>query len=198
MPPVKADRGFTLLELLVTIAIAVIIIAFAIPNFTRFVQNNKMAAANNQFVSSLNYARTQAVSQRTTVTVCKSAAPHSGTPPQCDTAGANGYETGWIIFIASGGVIQPTVTSSNPSPVLKILVPDAPAGLSITGGTGTSLSVAFTPMGMSTSAGALVICNTQAWKNGGQFARVITVSTAGRIASVAGNTQTAITSCTPP
>jgi type IV fimbrial biogenesis protein FimT len=195
MPPVKADRGFTLLELIVTVAIATIIVAFAIPNFTRFIQTNKMAAANNQFVSSLNYARTQAVSQRTTVTVCKSAAPHTGTPPQCDTAGANGYETGWIIFLASGGAVQPTAATGN---ILKILVPDSPTGLSITGGTGTNLRVAFTPMGMSTSAGSLVVCNSQGWKNGGQFARVITVSAAGRIASTPGNSQSTVTSCTPP
>tara|TARA_R110000787_G_scaffold42536_18_gene104614 strand:+ start:427 stop:1005 length:579 start_codon:yes stop_codon:yes gene_type:complete len=87
-------HAFTLIEMLVTIAIAAILLALAIPSFRESTLNNQRAARVNELVTELNYARTQAVSLRQTVSLCRVANP--GTPV-CGSG--NGWEDGWVIFV---------------------------------------------------------------------------------------------------
>ena len=59
-------HAFTLIEMLVTIAIAAILLALAIPSFRESTLNNQRAARVNELVTELNYARTQATSSGVT------------------------------------------------------------------------------------------------------------------------------------
>ena len=185
---------------MVTIAVAAILLAFAVPSLTGFVQTNKMAAATNQFVTTLNYARAQAVSLRSTVVVCKTSNPFPSTPV-CDTSGtASGYETGWVLFADPGAGATPQTSDASAS-VIRVLKPDAANGLTIRGPSAgsTFYRLAFTPQGMASTATAgasIVLCDQRQWKSSGQFARVVTISQSGRIASAAGNASSA-TTCTP-
>ncbi|MDX9873425.1 MAG: GspH/FimT family pseudopilin [Spongiibacteraceae bacterium] len=66
----RAARGFTLVELMVVVALIAIFATVAVPSFTKFVENNRTQAAHNEVVGLLRYARTLAVTERTVVSVC--------------------------------------------------------------------------------------------------------------------------------
>ncbi|KPJ92750.1 MAG: hypothetical protein AMJ53_08750 [Gammaproteobacteria bacterium SG8_11] len=82
--------GFTLIELMVTIALAAIILTQAVPSFNALVQNNRLISQKNEFISTLNLARSEALKRGTRVTVCASTDQNT-----CDTTD---WEKGWIVF----------------------------------------------------------------------------------------------------
>ncbi len=67
-------RGFTLIELLVTMTVAGILACIAVPAFSSFVQNDRDIEQINSLVSSLNYARSEAIKRDSQggITVCPS------------------------------------------------------------------------------------------------------------------------------
>lgn len=64
--------GFTLIELLVTIAMIVIMATVAVPGFQAFSARNEVAAEVMRIKTALAMARSAAITQRTTVTLCPS------------------------------------------------------------------------------------------------------------------------------
>ena len=90
----RGDRGFTLIELLVALAVASIIMTIAVPSYSGFVKNNRLVTQANDFITSLQLARSEAAKRNTFVTVCKSSDGAS--------CAANGsWEQGWIVFVDS-------------------------------------------------------------------------------------------------
>ena len=87
--------GFTLIELLVGIAVLAIVLAAAVPGFQVLVNGNRLAAAANEMVGSLQSARMEAIRRNRRVVVCASADANAGTAATCADAGANG----WITFV---------------------------------------------------------------------------------------------------
>ncbi len=61
--------GFTLVELLVVIVLFSIVATIAIPNFAPLVANNRVTAAANDLLGTLQYARSEAVKLNTPVSV---------------------------------------------------------------------------------------------------------------------------------
>lgn len=64
----RANQGFTLIELMVAVAILVIIATIAAPSFGRFIEGNRLVSGTNLLISSMNFARTEAIKRGTTVT----------------------------------------------------------------------------------------------------------------------------------
>jgi len=88
---VANKRGFTLIELLVTIAIAAILAVVAVPSFNQTIVNYRLTSYANNFLTSAQLARSEAIKRNSRVTLCKSA---NGT--SCTLVG--GWHQGWIIF----------------------------------------------------------------------------------------------------
>jgi type IV fimbrial biogenesis protein FimT len=84
-------RGFTLLELLVAVAILAIVTTVAVPSLRSLVERNRVTSLGNDLVHDLALARAEAVRRNSRVTVCRSA-----TLAQCSRDG--GWEVGWIMF----------------------------------------------------------------------------------------------------
>ncbi|GAB6067346.1 hypothetical protein JCM13664_06640 [Methylothermus subterraneus] len=87
----QKTRGFTLVELMVTVAVAAIVLTVGVPSFQVLVKNNRMVTAANELVGALNLARSEAIKRNVRVTVCK-----SGDGASCTTSG--NWEQGWIVF----------------------------------------------------------------------------------------------------
>jgi len=83
--------GFTMIELMVTLAVAAILVTVAVPSFQTMIESNALTSQINLFIGSLNAARSEAVKRGKQVTLCKSVNGSS-------CAGA-GYEAGWIVFV---------------------------------------------------------------------------------------------------
>src|SRR3984885_9084241 len=102
------DRGFTMIELLMTIVVAGILAAIAVPAFNSFVLNDRDIGQINSLVASFNYARSEAIKQhlQAGVAVCPST---SGTA--CDS-GSTAWASGWIVQNN-----DPNLATSPPNPL---------------------------------------------------------------------------------
>jgi type IV fimbrial biogenesis protein FimT len=89
----KLARGFTLTELMVTLAVAAVLATIAIPNMRSFIQNGRLSSAANDLLRSFQLARTEALKRQLPVVVCASAAP-TAPAPTC----SYGPFKGWIVF----------------------------------------------------------------------------------------------------
>lgn len=88
------QRGYNLLELMITLTVAGVVLGIGIPSFTQFMDNSRMAAAANDLVTSIHAARTEAVKRRQPVTLCASS-NWAAASPACDL----GAGRGWIVFV---------------------------------------------------------------------------------------------------
>jgi len=64
------NKGYTLLEIMITMVIAAILLSVAIPGMTAFIKNNKVLAETNGLMTALKTARSEAMTQRVNVIVC--------------------------------------------------------------------------------------------------------------------------------
>lgn len=88
----RNEGGFTLVELMITVALAAIMMTLGIPSFQELIRDTRLATQTNEFVTALNLARSEAIKRRTRVTVCRSNGGGA-----CTTAGV-GWQTGWLVF----------------------------------------------------------------------------------------------------
>lgn len=97
----STERGFTLIELMTTVAILAIVIRFAIPGMNDVILSNRLTSYANDFVSSALSARGEAIKRNRVVTLCAAAAGSS----TCATNG--GWQQGWIVVdLTAGAVIR--------------------------------------------------------------------------------------------
>lgn len=90
--------GFTLMELMIVIALAAVILAIGAPNFREFRQNNRLTAVANDFLAGVSLARTEAVKRQSPVSLCASDNPDAAAA----TCSAGDFSR-WIIFEDTNG-----------------------------------------------------------------------------------------------
>ena len=93
--------GYTIIELMLTIAVLGVIASFAAPSFLNTIRINRIVTDNNEFVTALTLARSEAIKRGGRVTLCRSS--------DQATCTGGGWETGWIVFTdpANFGAVDP-------------------------------------------------------------------------------------------
>lgn len=86
------SKGFTLLELIVTLAVAAIVLSMAIPSFTSSILNNNSIALGTEFNSALQFARSEAIKRSSRVSICPSANGET-------CLSASDWAKGWMVFV---------------------------------------------------------------------------------------------------
>lgn len=131
------NRGFTLIELMITLVVLTILLSWAVPSFRTAIQNNRITAQSNSFLSALSTARSEAVKRGVRVSVCASA-------DMATCSGAATWETGWIVFSDNTGV-----TGDLDGTDTLIKVAEALDGTSTLRETGGATSASFDQLGRS-------------------------------------------------
>ena len=154
--PHREMRGFTLMELLVVIAVSGILLAVAVPAFSTFVLSERQSAETNSLAFSLDFARSEAIKQDNPggIEVCASS---DGL-----TCTGGTWSQGWIVVPSGGGT------------VLQV-VPALTSGNTLTAGGVTSTT--FAPNGLPSTNITFNLCD----RRGAAYARYIELGAAGRV-----------------
>jgi type IV fimbrial biogenesis protein FimT len=94
----RHTSGFTLTELIITMAIAAILLAIGIPSFKYVTVSNRISTEVNGLLGDMQFARSEAVKEGLPVTVCASSNATSANPT-CSNGTA--WQNGWIVFLDS-------------------------------------------------------------------------------------------------
>ena len=97
----RAQSGFTLLELMVVVAIAGVLMAIAVPAMGNFIRNGRITGAANDVMAALHFTRSEAIKRRVPATLCTStnALNADSTAKTGATCAASALLTGWIVFV---------------------------------------------------------------------------------------------------
>lgn len=102
-PVRRCERGFSLVELLITMAVAVVLIVIAVPSFKSLTLANKLTTAANDMVNAIHVARMEAVKRNANTQLCSNAASANG----ADTlGGACSTQNGAVYAMAGGAASQ--------------------------------------------------------------------------------------------
>lgn len=147
-----ACGGFTVVELMVAVAVLAVLLALAVPNFNDASLSARLNGFANSLVASAQVARSEAIKRNRDITLCRSA---NGT----SCAASGGWEQGWIIL--------------NGATVLQYQQA-LPTEFSITGGPVGGVTFPATVVG--TTAATLTVCRKTPV---GSEERVVTISGTG-------------------
>lgn len=183
----KNNHGFTLIELIVTLAVVSIVLVTGIPALNQMTASNRLVAQLNSIAGSLAVARSEAIKTANTVTVCISTDGAS-----CAGSAATNWEQGWIIFTDTNR--DNAISVSDADTLLKVQAP-------FTGGSTLRLSLydatglyQFLPDGSSydrnvdgTAKGTFTLCDST---KDNKKARAININLIGRASRAEGATPT--------
>ncbi|KAF1713067.1 GspH/FimT family pseudopilin [Pseudoxanthomonas sacheonensis] len=140
-------RGFTLIELMVTISVIAILIAIGMPSFISVINSNRLTAQSNEVVAALQLARVEAVRQNRRAIVCGSS---NGSTCSASTA----WNTGWITFLDMDSNGSPAAAE-----VIRVNTVKAPLQVRM-GGAASSISYRSDGMAHDPVSGSLIAATT--------------------------------------
>ena len=121
----RHDRGFSLVELMITVTIAVVLIMIAVPSFKTITLSSKLTTTANDIVGAINIARMEAIKRNANTQLCGNT---GNTSNSSDTLGlACTTQTGAVYVLinaaavpvrdGTNGISAPIVLTGNMTPV---------------------------------------------------------------------------------
>ena len=95
-----SHKGFTLIELMVTLAVLAIVLGLAVPSFSSMLQDNRASSMGAELQGALQVARSEAVKRRQSVIICRSNAAGTACEHGEDWSG------GWLVRQSGGDVLK--------------------------------------------------------------------------------------------
>jgi len=92
----KVNRGFTITELMMVIAISAILMSLAVPSFENLIRRSAVKKVEEDLFAELIIARSEAISRSRAMSLCPLANPDANTPA-C-SADVNDWNKGWLLF----------------------------------------------------------------------------------------------------
>lgn len=175
------QSGFTLIELVIALAVAGILLGIGVPSFSSAIQNSRISSQYNQAVRAFFLARSEAVKASQFVVICPRSEPAS---LEC------GDETDWangsIVFVDAGADVDDdasidgddTIISTEPefSGDNTISVVARPAN---GGETEAVAHIRYQPRGNTNWGGAsVIVCDS---KRGSEYSKVVNIRLTGDI-----------------
>ena len=135
--PRFTEKGFTLVELMVAVVVLGILIAIAVPSFTKQIQRNQMRSTMADFITAVAYARSQAVTRAKPIFVRS-------------TSATDDWASGWCV-----------TESANCTGATPLRTFDGPKGLTTKGASSTVTSFEFDSQGhLKGSSTSLSLCSS--------------------------------------
>lgn len=179
------QRGFTLIELMVTLAVAAILITVGAPAFSTFIQNNRITSTTNFVVSQINFARSEAVRLNSAVNIARKGAT------------AKDLGDGWQIYSDAGSTTGNSAYDSSNDTLLREFDGYGNQDVTVLTDNAGNQWIGFAANGTLAEGGSSVViavCDSR----GVAFGRLITVSPTGRALVTDANAATdPLTTCTP-
>ena len=160
-------RGFTLVELMMTLTVAAVLLGVAVPSFAALLREARLSVVANDLHAAIFFTRSEAIKHGRRVTICTSADALS-----CGIG--IGWHAGWIVFDDRNG----NGLRESDETIMRVGAAQPP-GLIVTGNTPLRNHVSYIATGKTRSvSGALQMGTITACENG--RARQIVINAAGR------------------
>jgi type IV fimbrial biogenesis protein FimT len=110
LSPSKSQSGFSMIELMITIALLAVLLMLAQPSFESLLNGNRLTSIANELLATTQTARMESFRLGRQAVVCKSSNADTAAPT-CDTTA--GDWTGWIAFVDDGGGTAANATNGS-------------------------------------------------------------------------------------
>jgi type IV fimbrial biogenesis protein FimT len=167
MSKTKAVTGFTIFELIVSMAVAAVLAALALPSFAEFIDDQRLRGVATELMSDLNFARGEAIKRNARVLVCPRVANSD-----CASNTSKKWNEGWLVcYDVDGDGKCDAGTDGDPNPIRYVNAMSN--GITLES---TEPDVRYTATGSTTGA--------VAWDIAGQTSKVKRTITAAGTGSV--------------